>query len=101
MKFTVDGKTYNSDNIPELADHIDAVREFARENGYDDGYSAAKQEYERAIPDDRLTEEMRLDLYRAIYGGSMEKAEDIANLMAMVDIDRDIIWQARREVRVK
>ena len=45
--------------------------------------------------------DMRLDLYRAIYAGDMEKAEDIANLMAMVDIDRDIIWQARREVRVK
>lgn len=44
---------------------------------------------------------MRLDLYRAIYAGDMEKAEDMANLMAMVDIDRDIIWNARREVRVK
>lgn len=45
--------------------------------------------------------DMRLDLYRAIYAGDMEKAEDMANLMAMVDIDRDLIWQARREIRVK
>lgn len=45
--------------------------------------------------------DMRLDLYRAIYAGDMEKAEDIANLMAMVDIDWELIWQARREVRVK
>lgn len=45
--------------------------------------------------------DMRMDLYRAIYAGDMEKAEDMANLMAMVDIDRDLIWRARREVRVK
>lgn len=43
--------------------------------------------------------DLRLDLYRAIYAGNMEKAEGIANLMAMVDIDRDIIWAARAEVR--
>lgn len=43
--------------------------------------------------------DMRLDLYRAIYAGDIEEAEDMANLMAMVDIDRDIIWAARREVR--
>lgn len=53
------------------------------------------EEYE---PSDREID-MRLDLYRAIYAGDIEKAEDMANLMAMVDIDRDIIWQARREVR--
>lgn len=53
------------------------------------------EEYE---PSDREID-MRLDLYRAIYAGDIEKAEDMANIMAMVDIDRDIIWQARREVR--
>lgn len=43
--------------------------------------------------------DMRLDLYRAIYVGDMDKAEDMANMMAMIDIDRELIWQARREVR--
>lgn len=45
--------------------------------------------------------DMRLDLYRAIYAGDIEEAEDMANLMALLDIDRELIWQARREVRVK
>lgn len=43
--------------------------------------------------------DMRLDLYRAIYACDMEKAEDIANLMGMVDIDREIIWKAKSETR--
>ena len=44
-------------------------------------------------------DEMRLDLYRAIYAGDMDEAENIANLMAMVDIDSDIIMRARKEKR--
>ena len=41
----------------------------------------------------------RTDLYRAIYSGDIEKAEDIINMMAMVGIDRDWISAARNEVR--
>ena len=48
---------------------------------------------------DRRPSELRKDLYRAIYAGDMEKAEDIINMMAMVDIDRDLIWKAKSEVR--
>ena len=48
-------------------------------------------ECEENEPTNRETD-MRLDLYRAIYAGDMEKAEDMANLMSMVDIDRDLIW---------
>ena len=44
-------------------------------------------------------EEMRLDLYRAVYAGDIDEVENIANLMAMVDIDRDIIMRARKEKR--
>lgn len=47
---------------------------------------------------DRETD-MRLSLYRAVYAGDMDEAENIANLMGMIGIDRDIVWQARQEVR--
>lgn len=43
--------------------------------------------------------DLRSELYRAIYAGDMEKAEDAINLMAMIDIDRDLIFQAKAEVR--
>lgn len=43
--------------------------------------------------------ELRADLYRAIYAGDMDRAEDVINLMAMVDIDRGLIWSAKSEVR--
>lgn len=43
--------------------------------------------------------ELRADLYRAIYAGDMDKAEDVINIMAMVDIDRGLIWAAKAEVR--
>lgn len=113
MKVRINGTVAEYETIEELEDAIDSALEDKYESGFDyglkdgrhegysDGYHDAEEEYERAIPDERLTEEMRLDLYRAIYAGDMEKAEDVANLMAMVDIDRDLIWQARREVRVK
>ena len=48
---------------------------------------------------DRRENDYRKDLYRAIYAGDMEKAEDIINMMAMIDIDRDLIWKAKSEVR--
>lgn len=44
---------------------------------------------------DRETD-FRRDLYRAIFAGNVEEAENIANLMAMVGIDRDLIWEARK-----
>lgn len=111
MKVRIDGNVAEYETIEELEDAIDSALEdeyeVGKDTGYDqgfaegegEGYSDAKKEYERAIPDDRRAEEMRLDLYRAIYAGDMEKAEDMANLMSMVDIDRELIWQARREIR--
>jgi len=47
----------------------------------------------------RQEHELRLGLYRAIYCGDMDAAEDAANMMAMLDIDRDVIETARVEVR--
>ena len=41
-------------------------------------------------------EQLRTDLYRAIYSGNANRAIEIADMMAMVDIDRDIIWSAKR-----
>lgn len=47
----------------------------------------------------RREADLRLTLYRAIYRLDIEAAEDAINMMQMVDIDRDLIWQARAEVR--
>lgn len=44
---------------------------------------------------ERRANDLRLSLYRAIYAGDIEAAEDAMNLMAMVDIDRELIWSAR------
>ena len=49
---------------------------------------------------ERRETDLRTQLYRAIYSGDLEAAEDAINLMAMVDIDRELIWAARGEVRV-
>lgn len=62
-------------------------------------FAKAEGLYTRDMAENR-TEEMRLSLYRAIYAGDMDEAENIANLMGMVGIDRDIVWQARQEVRL-
>jgi len=74
-----------------LMDDIDDAIDEARGNGY------AEAEEELAKPDDADTRinELRLSLYRSIYAGDIEAAEDAANLMAMVDIDRELIWSAR------
>lgn len=56
-------------------------------------FSKATGSYTRAMADAR-TSDLRLSLYRAIYAGDIEAAEDAMNLMAMVDIDRELIWQA-------
>ena len=61
-------------------------------------FDIAEPKYTHAMAQDREVG-IRLDLYRAIYAGDAEKAEDIANMMAMVDIDRDLIFAARTEVR--
>lgn len=39
--------------------------------------------------------DFRRHLYRAIYAGNMEEAKSIADMMAMVDIDRELIWSVR------
>lgn len=46
-------------------------------------------------PEQRRERDLHLSLYRAIYADAIEAAEDAINLMAMVDIDRDLIWQAK------
>lgn len=48
---------------------------------------------------ERRANELRLSLYRSIYAGDIEAAEDAMNLMAMVDIDRELIWSARGKDR--
>lgn len=90
-----------------LMDDIDDAIDEARGNGYDSGLSDGREEgyaeaeEELAKPDDADTRinELRLSLYRSIYAGDIEAAEDAANLMAMVDIDRELIWAARAEAR--
>lgn len=42
--------------------------------------------------------DIRTDLYRAIRDGDIDKAREVMRLMAMVDIDRELIWRAKREV---
>jgi hypothetical protein len=54
---------------------------------YDDGCECDATERET---------DFRRDLYRAIYAGNVEEAENIMNLMAMVGIDRELIWEARK-----
>lgn len=40
--------------------------------------------------------DLRADLYRAIQNGAIDKAREVMALMAMVDIDRDLIWGAKK-----
>lgn len=55
-------------------------------------------DYECECEDDATERETdyRLSLYRAIYAGDIFKAREIADMMAMIDIDRDQIEVARR-----
>lgn len=87
--------------VVDLAADIDAAIEEARHDGYDDGRGAGEEAgYQAALderpePQEGRVVEMRLTLYRAIYAGDIGAAQDAADLMAMVDIDRDLIWSAR------
>lgn len=87
--------------VVDLAADIDAAIEEARQDGYDDGRDAGEEAGyqdaldERPEPQEGRVVEMRISLYRAIYRGDLDAAEDMANLLAMVDIDRDLIWQAK------
>lgn len=54
---------------------------------YDDGCECDTTERET---------DLRRDLYRAIYAESVEEAKVIANMMAMVDIDRELIWSVAK-----
>lgn len=102
MKVVIDGKEQEFDDIADLEDAIDEVLDNVRENAYSDGLEDGKDigfdEGTASIdipePDPRAAD-LRLSLYRAIYAGDIEAAEDAMNLMAMVDIDRDLIWQAK------
>lgn len=40
--------------------------------------------------------DLRTDLYRAIHNGDIDKAREVMALMAMVDIDRELIWGAKK-----
>lgn len=53
---------------------------------YDDGCECDATERET---------DFRRDLYRAIYAGNIEEAKSISDMMAMVDIDRELIWSVR------
>lgn len=64
----------------------------------DDAYAQAREDLD-GNSEERRVSEMRSDIYRAIYAGDLERAEDAINLMSMVDIDRELIWAARKGVR--
>ncbi len=68
------------------------------ENKNEPYFSFMTANYSREMSLQRKAD-FRTDLYRAIYSGDIEKAEDIINMMAMVGIDRDWISAARNEVR--
>lgn len=76
-------------------DNLSSLVASIREDGYDEGFEDAQSEQSDDIANDRRTAELRLSLYRAIYAGDLEAAKIEADLMAMVDIDRDLIWQAK------
>lgn len=80
----------------EVANAHSAAYQDGQDDGHDKGYQSAKEDMPEPQPREA---EFRLDLYRAIYRGDMEGAEDIANMMAMIDVDRDLIFQAKTEVR--
>lgn len=102
MKVVIDGKSQEFDDIADLECAIDEALDDVRQSSYDDGLDDGKDigfdEGAASIdipePDPRETD-LRLSLYRAIYAGDIEAAEDAMNLMAMVDIDREVIWQAK------
>lgn len=108
MKVRIDGKLQEFENIEDLEDAIDDALSISRDDGYDaglddgkddgydDGYEAARRDL---IPEQEKSHRetyFRRDLYRAIYAGNVDEAVNIANMMAMVDIDRDLIWGAKK-----
>lgn len=101
------GIVFRLSEVPELQDDISDAEDAARANGYDaglsdgrdEGYAEAEEELAKPGDIDARTNDLRSELYRAVYAGDMEKAEDAINLMAMIDIDRDLIFQAKAEVR--
>lgn len=79
----------------EKDNSYDAGIEEGKDQGFENGYSEAQDELSRDTAEARRETDLRLSLYRAIYSGDIEAAEDAMNLMAMVDIDRELIWQAK------
>ena len=92
-------------DLEGLEDDIESETEAARQDGYDDGHDAGKDagyqdaKDELSEPDDARTTDLRAAIYHASYSGDLKKAENAANLMAMVDIDRELIWSARGKDR--
>jgi len=112
MKVRIDGELQEFESIEDLEDAIDDALSISRDCGYDAGYDAGvdagkddgyDEGYDAAccdlIPEQDNSHretDFRRDLYRAIYAGNMEEAKSIADMMAMVDIDRELIWEARK-----
>lgn len=108
MKVRIDGELQEFESIEDLEDAIDDALSISRDCGYDDGkddgyndgYDDGKEEGRRdfALEQEKPHREtdFRCDLYRAIYAGNVDEAKNIANMMAMVDIDRELIWEARK-----
>ncbi len=92
-------------DLEGLEDDIESETEAARQDGYDDGHDAGRDagyqdaKDELPEPDDARTTDLRAAIYRAIYAGDIGAAQDAADLMAMVDIDRELIWSARGKDR--
>jgi hypothetical protein len=61
-------------------------------------FELAEGRYTRDMARERHND-IRFQLYRAIYAGDIGAAQDAADLMAMVDIDRELIWSARGKDR--
>lgn len=106
MKVRIDGKDREFETIEDLEEAIDSIVADAREDGYDagvdagredgfdDGWEKARVEYETPDADRRETD-LRTDLYRAIHNGGVDRAREVMSLMAMVDVDRDLIWSVK------
>ncbi len=95
------GVGFNIDQVNGLDDYIEDQCDIARKDGYDDGHDDGEESgYQDAMdghpgPQESRDADLRLSLYRAIYAGDIGAAQDAADLMAMVDIDRELIWSAR------
>lgn len=98
---------FGVEQVDGLDEYIDNECANARNDGYDYGHDAGvtagyyERDSENPEPEEPRVADFRADLYRAIFSGDLDGAEDAANMMAMLDIDRDLIWSARSTERLK